>query len=194
MRGEGQCRSKRDGWCWPARSAWWWALALALAVSCAGFPAVAQDSAPLSPATALIWAPTTPLDVFVLQTLRPLLGEALESSRNTDARLSELEQQIVRERLTRQQEQIDWQKAFAELSSKADRLQGFFSGLSERLTTFSGDEQEQYRRATEALDGIQRSAAALETQVRWLRAGCWILGTLAAVGTIYAGGNLAGRW
>jgi hypothetical protein len=167
-------------------------LALALCIFSPGVGA--QDSAPLSPASALIWTPTTPLDVFVSQTLRPLLGEALESSRTTDARLSELEQQTVRDRLERQQEQIDWQITFAALSSRADQLQSFFSGLSERLTSFSGDEEEQYRLATEALEGIQKSAAALERQVRWLRAGCWILGTLATIGLGYAGGHLAGWW
>ncbi len=188
------CRSKSAGFSWPSRSAWWWALALALAGCCGGPPAGAQDSAPLLPASALIWTPTTPLEEFVLQSLRPLLGEALESSRSTDRRLSELEQQIERERLERQQEQIDWQKDFAALSSRADRLQSFFNGLSQRLTSFSGDEEEQYQRAVKALDGIQKRAAAVELENKLLKIGCIVLGTLAITGAFYAGGDLAGWW
>ncbi len=95
--------------------------------------------------------------------------EALTSLESSDKRLSELGQQIESDRIEREKEQLDSQARYEKLSSRADLLQSFFNGLSERFTTFSGSEGEKYRIASEALDGIQKSAAALELENRLLK-------------------------
>lgn len=169
------CKSRRDGFWWR----WWSVLCLALVLCFFTIGAEAQDSPLLLPDSALIFKPTGPLEEFVLQTLRPSLELALSSSRSTDERLNELQQQIERDRTERQQEQIDWQMALAALSDQADQLRSFFKGLSERLTSFSGDEEQQYQQALEGLDGIQKRAAALEQQNLWLKIGCGALAVLA---------------
>jgi TolA-binding protein len=192
-----------------------------LALLCVGWFCVTspaargQDSTPPSTDTGQPSTGTGQIDEFILRSLRPILVQALDSSIASDSNSQTLQQQInadnlqrtldERQRLSEQaqrqieaeqrmREQQDSAQALATSSGQAAQLRTWFDGLSSRLTTISGTEQQRYDAAVHGIDAIQAGAKALETQVAVLRVGCWTFGITAAAGVGYAVGHIVFHW
>lgn len=141
---------------------------------------------PVLTVTGQALTPTTPIDVFVSQTLLPLAEQALESSLTSDAKLQALEAQKKIDDAERLKEQADSERRYETLQNQAQTLQTYSDNLLKRLGDFSGSEEERYRAAGEALDKIKADAKALEMQNALLKYGMIgaVVVTVAAV--IYA--------
>ncbi len=155
--------------------------------------AAAQSSVPSSQDSKLDSPQTTSTESSALQTLRPLLDQALTSSEATDQHLNELKskidsdaQQRKREDEQRQKESAASAKAFSELSQRATRLQSYYDSVLLKLIDFSGSEEQKQAAVLKAVDDIIGDAKRLERANRGLRIGCWILGgTAAGVGAAW---------
>ncbi|MBE3065019.1 MAG: hypothetical protein IMZ69_08380 [Spirochaetes bacterium] len=171
-----------------------------LLLFCSGLVATAQTSAPQSQDTAPARSQTTSIESSALQTLRPLVEQALTSSEDSDQTLLDLNQQIERDRQQkiaddeqrkkeaeqRQKEQTDSAAAFKTLSARAGRLQTFSDNVLSRLTDFSGSEEEKQAAALAVVDAILAGAKKVEGENKVLKWACGILAAIAIRAGIYA--------
>lgn len=201
MREWWRCRSKRGGWCLPARSVWWWALLLAAFwFGAMTWPLAAEppsDSPPRSESS----TPGSIEALLLLQQADPLLTKLVRllidkenGSESLRSSLQSLERQS-------ESDSVERQKQYDELLSK---LTASEMERAKLLTLLAGLKSS-YERQSEYLEAIQAQAQVVildyETTLRGERAkvlawkiGGVTLGVIALAGAAYAGGHLAGWW
>jgi len=196
-------------------SRFWLALLCALLLSPLSTAAQEQSSTPQSTDTGQASPQTTQTADSVLQALKPLLEQALNSSISSDQNSEQLSSQIdndnkqriaddqqrQQEQAQRQQEQAQRQKEqqassdqLATLSLQATTLQSYFDALSSSLTDFSGSEAEKEKAALAAVDKIKSDAKAVELQIGLFKVGYVTFGIIAVGESAYIAGHLLGWW
>jgi hypothetical protein len=122
----------------------------------------------------------------------------VDSSRNTDAllktmrqQMSDDEQQRKLEAQQRQKEREDSAIALSGLSSRVVTLQSWQSDFETQLGNFKGSEEEKHAAAVAALRDIKSSAAALRTENTLLKIGG---ATVVVAALTYFGGQALGAW
>lgn len=186
--------SKRNGWSWPSRSAWWWALVLALAGLFGGLSAHSEESPqptseepPLNPQLGellnLPWR--TLLDdsmelVTRLRERRQQAGSLLDSLNVVGGKLSYSEELSLRlEQLLSGAVPLlqSLQTDLLGISSSLSGLRTDFSGLSSSLNGYFDLVQGQVRELRGERDAARLQAAA------W-RIGAYVAGGVAIVSLI----------
>ena len=189
-------------------SRFWLALLCALLLSPLSTAAQEQSSTPQSTDTGQASPQTTQTADSVLQALKPLLEQALNSSISSDQNSEQLSSQIdndnkqrIADDQQRQQEQAQRQKEqqassdqLATLSLQATTLQSYFDALSSSLTDFSGSEAEKEKAALAAVDKIKSDAKAVELQIGLFKVGYVTFGIIAVGESAYIAGHLLGWW